>query len=182
MGDATEIEALSAFFRPLVEPGRRIAVGSVKSNIGHTLETAGLASLLKVLLAMQHGQIPPTIHLREPNRTIPWSELPFSVPTKTEPWPAPSDGNPRLAAVNAFGIGGLNMHVVVEEFVRQPVVTAKAATRGETVNDGGIAVIGRGVVLPVRWALRPCGRSWPAVAMLLASRPRSVGERESRWK
>jgi acyl transferase domain-containing protein len=160
VGDATEIEALSAFFRPLMEPGRRIAIGSVKSNIGHTLETAGLASLLKVVLAMQHGRIPPTIHLSEPSRAIPWSDIPFVVPTKVQAWPAPTSHEPRLAAVNAFGIGGLNMHVVVEEFVAEPAAargarrrsTPKPAVRsnlnGRAHESEPIAIIGRGVVLP----------------------------------
>jgi len=163
VGDATEVEALSEFFRPLLPAGQRIPLGSVKSNIGHTLETAGLASLLKVLLAMQHGLTPPTIHLDRLNRTIPWSESPFYVPTAIMPWAAPQDGTNRMAAVNAFGIGGLNVHLVVEQFtgtraaqagpaaMHGPVSVPATVTRRSSVaspEQEPIAIIGRGVVLP----------------------------------
>ncbi len=158
VGDATELEALGEFFGPLAENGQRIPVGSVKSNIGHTLETAGLASLLKVVLAIQHRRIPPTIHLGELSPTIPWSDIPFVVPTSLQFWPAPALG-PRLAAVNAFGIGGLNIHAVVEEFDRQLVAASQLRSRRPPIappkssgspvaEDEEIAIIGRGVVLP----------------------------------
>ena len=115
VGDATELAALSAAVGERLAPGVRIPLGSVKSNIGHTLETAGLAGLLKVVLAMQHGRIPGTINLRQLNPHIAWESSPFYVPTATQRWPQPASGQPRRAAVNAFGVGGLNVHVVVRE-------------------------------------------------------------------
>ena len=172
VGDATEMEALAAFFTPLPS-GRRIALGSVKSNIGHTLETAGLAGLLKVVLALQHGVLPPTVHLEEPNRSVPWAELPFWIPTQPCPWPRSAPGVPRRAGVSAFGIGGLNVHVVLDEGlgstrpepnptepsgeVKIPASATPCAPDGRTqpqiagkrrADDGAVAVIGRGVILP----------------------------------
>lgn len=152
VGDATELEALGAFFGGA---GRKIPIGSVKSNIGHTLETAGLAGLLKVVLAMQHRTIPPTVNLLHPNRKIPWGELPFTVPTSAQPWPEAVPGKLRCAAVNAFGIGGLNVHVVVEESVRSPANHAiggkarpSAAPATERAQAEPIAVLGRGLIMP----------------------------------
>lgn len=149
VGDATEMEALSAFYSQHIAKDRRIPVGSVKSNIGHTLETAGLAGLLKSVLAIQHRAIPPSIGVERLSSSIPWEEIPLYVPTSCEGWDSDS-GNPRRAAVNAFGIGGLNVHVVVDEFVpnhepKDSVSPHNAAAQGSTSR---IAVVGRGLVLP----------------------------------
>lgn len=126
VGDATEVTALGEFFRQAA-PGRRFPIGSVKSNIGHTLEAAGVVSLLKVILAMQHQVMPATINLEQLSPEIPWNELPFDVLKSPRPWPAATAaangngrddsglGKYRRAAVNAFGIGGLNVHMVVDE-------------------------------------------------------------------
>lgn len=147
IGDATEMEALGEFFGPHFH-GRSVPVGSVKSNIGHTLETAGLASLLKTVLAIQHGQIPPTINVDQPNCKIPWKELPFQLPSQATQWPA-VQGKPRRAGVNAFGIGGLNVHVVVEEF--QPRLQPLSGSPKSTTTvrqPEPIAIVGRGLILP----------------------------------
>ena len=107
VGDATELTALSEAFPKEMFAGRRIPLGSVKGNIGHTLETAGMASLAKVVLAMEHGVIPPVANLTTPNTAVSWEKLPFYLPRTAEPWPQPAGGT-RKAAVNTFGIGGLN--------------------------------------------------------------------------
>ncbi len=119
VGDATEMEALSQFFAENCVEGQRIPVGSVKSNIGHTLETAGLAGMVKAVLAIQHQTIPPSINVKNLSKAIPWSQIPLYVPHRCEPWPAMNGNAPRRAAVNAFGIGGLNVHVVVEQYAEQ---------------------------------------------------------------
>ena len=145
VGDATELAALSRLLRPHVPAGRTIPIGSVKANIGHTLETAGLASLVKVLLAMEHGIIPPGSTCRELNSEFDWQDGPFRVPAVPEAWPRHADGSPRLAAVNAFGIGGLNVHVAVSEHI--PSAASRPATRPRRVG-GEIAIVGVGCVLP----------------------------------
>ncbi len=155
LGDATEMEALAEFYSPHLAPGQRIPVGSVKSNIGHTLETAGLAGIVKSILAIENALIPPSINVNHPSDSIPWSKIPLYIARQAEPWPLLPFAQPRRAAVNAFGIGGLNVHVVVEQ---QPVL-AQAESRQKKITTGRshaieptkfepIAVIGRGVVLP----------------------------------
>jgi acyl transferase domain-containing protein/acyl carrier protein len=139
LGDATEIESLREFFRPCLN-GRKIPIGSVKSNIGHTLETAGLAGLLKVILAMQREVIPATVNLQQLNRKVDWSGLPFEVTRQPTPWPRPP-GDVRRAAVSAFGIGGLNVHLVVEE--PHPESVAAPWQGGQEP----IAIVGRGLVV-----------------------------------
>ena len=115
-GDVTEMTALAEALRDQLPQGTKIPIGSVKANIGHTLETAGMASLLKVVLAMQHEVIPRQINVENLNKGVDWDSAPFFVPRDNIPWAAPLDGHPRRAAVNAFGIGGLNIHVVVDQF------------------------------------------------------------------
>src|SRR5207253_8777277 len=89
-------------------------IGAVKTNIGHCEVAAGVASLSKVVLALQHRTIPPHLHYREGNPHIAFDEIPARVPLVATPWPA--DSGPRLAGVNAFGLSGTNAHLVVEEF------------------------------------------------------------------
>jgi len=152
IGDATEMEALTRFYQNKFA-GQKVPVGSVKSNIGHTLETAGLASLLKTVLAIKHQVMPPTINFEKPNQEIPWDEIPFQVLTTAQPWPKPLQGKVRRAGVNAFGIGGLNVHAVIDEFsaayhnVTQPL-SAASTERQATTTPCPLAIIGRGVVLP----------------------------------
>ncbi len=117
VGDATETSALAEFYSPILK-GRRLPIGSVKSNLGHTLECAGLAGLLKTILSMKHQQIPPSINFRKPNRQINWQEIPFDVVSQPIDWKLERSDVTRVAAINAFGIGGLNVHLVVEQYHR----------------------------------------------------------------
>ncbi len=150
VGDATEMEALSQFFTEHCKRGQRIPVGSVKSNIGHTLETAGLAGVVKSVLSIQHATIPPSINVKNLNRSIQWDEIPLYVSTACAPWPVLEAQVPRRAAINAFGIGGLNVHVVVEQFLAtEPrIKQSSRAVHVPTVQKEPIAVIGRGLVIP----------------------------------
>ncbi len=110
LGDPIEMIALGEVFRGRSNPLR---VGSVKTNVGHLEATAGIAGLLKVILALQHEQIPPHVHFRTPSPRIPWNQLPVRVPTQLEPWP--HGDRPRRAGVSAFAFNGTNAHVLVEE-------------------------------------------------------------------
>jgi acyl transferase domain-containing protein/SAM-dependent methyltransferase len=112
LGDPIEVRALGAVFseRPADRP---LAIGSVKTNIGHVEAAAGIAGLIKVVLALGHGEIPPHLHLREPNPHIAWRELPIVIPTTLTPWAA--RGRRRIAGVSSFGFSGTNAHVVLEE-------------------------------------------------------------------
>ena len=151
VGDATELGALSRLMGRHLPAGRQIPIGSVKANIGHTLETAGIASLVKVVLAMEHGMIPPGTTARELNEEFDWAGGPFSVPAAPLAWPAHADGSPRCAAVNAFGIGGLNVHVSLAEHLpaglpQQPAL--RPAQKAADPDAEAIAIVGAGCVLP----------------------------------
>jgi acyl transferase domain-containing protein/acyl carrier protein len=112
LGDPIEIGALAGVFGTVRDSSAPLFVGSIKTNLGHLEAAAGVAGLIKVVLALQHRRIPPHLHLRQPNPHIPWSQLPVSIPTAGTPWPE-SEGR-RLAGVSAFGFSGTNAHVVLE--------------------------------------------------------------------
>ena len=158
VGDATELAALAKASRGQFPPHTKIPIGSVKANIGHTLETAGIASLLKTVLAMKHGKIPPQINVQQLNSTVNWDELPFFVPTQELEWKRPAPNVPRTAAVNAFGIGGLNVHIAVREHLpvapfkhhgTSPPVRQEITEADDDPNDkGALAIVGMGAIYP----------------------------------
>ena len=111
LGDVIEIEALSNVFAPYHNQTQPLILGAVKTNIGHLESASGIASLIKVILAMKHELIPANLNLNHPNPQINWQDLPFVLPNDNIPW-TKSD-KPRLAGVSAFGFSGTNAHVVV---------------------------------------------------------------------
>uniref|UniRef100_UPI0018906520 type I polyketide synthase n=1 Tax=Micromonospora sp. S-DT3-3-22 TaxID=2755359 RepID=UPI0018906520 len=118
VGDRTELETLTRMFVEAgAEPGS-CALGSVKSQIGHTKCAAGLAGLIKATLALYHGVRPPTIHLERPNPAWHPQQSPFAFFTEARPWPAPAAE--RIAGVSAFGFGGTNFHVVLSAYPNAP--------------------------------------------------------------
>ncbi len=116
VGDAVEIESLKSLWGADARQGQACVVGSAKSNIGHTLTAAGAAGLLKVLLAFQHQTLPPTANFERPAAKLGLAESPFRVLSRAEPWPERETGRPRRAAVSGFGFGGVNCHVLLEEW------------------------------------------------------------------
>lgn len=112
LGDPIEAQALGAVMAEARSLDQPVAIGSIKTNIGHLETAAGVAGLIKVVLAMQHGQIPPHLNLRTLSPHIPWQELPLTVPTQLTPWPA--HAGRRLGAVSSFGFSGTNAHIIVE--------------------------------------------------------------------
>ncbi|MBD2773049.1 polyketide synthase [Iningainema tapete] len=117
LGDPIEIAALTQAFRQSTEKNGFCAIGSVKTNIGHIAEAAGIAGLIKTVLALKHKSIPPSLHFSQPNPNIDFAQSPFYVNTTLSEWKA--NGTPRRAGVSAFGIGGTNCHVVLEEAPEQ---------------------------------------------------------------
>jgi acyl transferase domain-containing protein len=113
MGDPVEIAALTRTFRAATNEKRFCAVGSVKSNIGHLDHAAGVAGLIKAVLALKHRMIPPSLHFEVPNPEIDFENSPFYVNSQLVEWDTRQ--LPRRAGVSAFGIGGTNAHVVLEE-------------------------------------------------------------------
>src|SRR5262249_45422400 len=116
VGDATEVEALTEVYRSSGRAGAPwCALGSVKSQIGHTKAAAGAAGLIKAAAALYHKVLPPTIKVERPLEQLePGRGAPFYVNTEKRPW-LPSPHHPRRAAVSAFGFGGSNFHAVLEE-------------------------------------------------------------------
>lgn len=117
LGDPIEVAALTQAFRQTTDATGFCALGAVKTNIGHLDVASGVAGLIKATLALEHGQIPPTVHFTTPNPRIDFANSPFYVPTRLTDWPRQGD-TPRRAGVSSFGVGGTNAHVVLEEAPR----------------------------------------------------------------
>jgi polyketide-type polyunsaturated fatty acid synthase PfaA len=115
-GDPTEFGSLKDFFDVHDSKKQHIALGSVKSQIGHTKAAAGAASLIKTALALHHKVLPPTINITEPNPKLNIKNSSFYLNTETRPWIRPEGEAPRRAGVSSFGFGGTNYHVVLEEY------------------------------------------------------------------
>ncbi len=113
LGDPIEMGALGAIFGASHDAENPLVVASVKTNLGHLEAAAGAAGLAKIILQLEHKEIAPHIHLREPSHHIPWDKLPFQIPTEPMPWNPPSGR--RIAGLSSFGFSGTNSHVVVGE-------------------------------------------------------------------
>jgi PfaB family protein len=167
VGDAEEVKSLrelragaapqgrAAQGRPVNSPGTPCVLGSVKSNVGHLLTGAGAAGLLKVLLAMKHGVLPPTAGFRRPMEGLGLEGDPLRVLGRAEPWRRRSPGTPRRAAVDAFGFGGINAHLLVEEWTGAGAFTGTGTLTGtgtgvraesvshiDTLPGGPVAIVG----------------------------------------
>ncbi|MCL4253984.1 MAG: acyltransferase domain-containing protein, partial [Anaerolineae bacterium] len=115
-GDITEFNSLNLLMQDHPTPAQSIALGSVKSQIGHTKSAAGAMSLIKAALALHHKVLPPTLNIQKPNPKLNIEQTPFYLNTETRPWIRPEGAPPRRAGVSSFGFGGTNFHVVLEEY------------------------------------------------------------------
>lgn len=113
LGDPIEAQAAGAAFGAGREPGRPLLIGSAKTNIGHLEAAAGIAGVIKVVLALEHGALPKHLNFENPSPHIPWERLPVEVVTETLPWER--GDRPRIAGVSSFGFAGTNAHVILEE-------------------------------------------------------------------
>jgi phthiocerol/phenolphthiocerol synthesis type-I polyketide synthase E len=123
MGDPIEIAALSQVFKEGTDATGFCAIGSVKTNIGHLDAAAGVAGLIKTVMSLKHGMLPPSLHFEQPNPEINFSTSPFFVNAQLRLW---NSKGPRRAGVSSFGIGGTNAHVIMEE---APAVESSKETR-----------------------------------------------------
>ncbi|MEP0930312.1 MULTISPECIES: type I polyketide synthase [Cyanophyceae] len=112
LGDPIEFKSLKAVLMPNRPPDSPCWIGSVKTNIGHLEAASGIASIIKVVLALQHQEIPPHLHFQQVNPYIALAGTTFAIPTERQPWTV---AGRRLAGISAFGFGGTNCHVVMEE-------------------------------------------------------------------
>jgi len=132
-GDAAEVRSLLELWADAPRRSRSCAIGSVKSMIGHLLTAAGAAGLIKTIMALHQRLLPPSANYRDCGDVIPLRGSPFHVQTSAEPWQQPAEKASRKAAVSAFGFGGINGHVLLEEWAREQYV-AKHSVR---VNHSG---------------------------------------------
>lgn len=134
LGDPTEISSVKKAFRRYTDKNQFCGMGSVKTNIGHMGNVSGLASLVKMILAMKYRCLPPTINFNLPNTKINFLQSPVYVNDRLNEWE--SDGKPLLCGINSFGISGTNCHLVLEE---APCVSSQCQNTIEEVNILGIS-------------------------------------------
>ncbi|NEO77944.1 beta-ketoacyl synthase N-terminal-like domain-containing protein [Moorena sp. SIO4G3] len=153
LGDPIEVKSLKAVLMEDREPDQPCWIGSVKTNIGHLEAAAGIAGLIKVVLSLQHGEIPPNLHLKELNPYIRIKNTPLSIPTELQKWPAGE--KPRLAGVSSFGFGGTNGHIILEEAPKQ----FKSRSRSVGFAESPLAPLNKGGKSKVKseeFIERPC--------------------------
>ena len=139
VGDSTELASLRTLWAASGWDYGQCAIGSIKSMIGHLLTAAGAAGMIKTLLAMQHGLLPPTIHFSQAPAGSSLERGPFRVQTEAQPWKRRRDGTPRRAAVSAFGFGGINAHLLLEEWLPE---SGRRKPQGGRRKGGGFAFRG----------------------------------------
>ncbi len=143
VGDAVEFESLRQLWSDSdFDPGQCV-IGSVKSNVGHLLTGAGAAGLIKVLLALKNKSLPATANFEQANSKVDMANSPFRVLRSSEAWEEPAGGRPRRAAVSGFGFGGINAHVLIEEWPpHSPTRKPKRAKSGAQTSKADIAIVG----------------------------------------
>ncbi|MCK5668604.1 MAG: type I polyketide synthase, partial [Gammaproteobacteria bacterium] len=146
IGDAVEFHSLNSLWAEhttIRQKGtRKCVIGSVKSNIGHLLTAAGSAGLIKVLLAMKHQQLPPNANFETASEKIGLADSPFNILSDAKPWERRSEKTPRRAAISAFGFGGINAHVLLEEWQTEQTIEGKDEKELAPATGINIAIVG----------------------------------------
>ena len=157
LGDPIEVKALAEVLRRYTDRREFCAVGSHKGNLGHTIVAAGIAGVFKTVLAMRHGKLPPTLHVRELNRHLDLAGGPLYVNTRLRDWERP-ETHPRRAGVSSFGFGGTNAHVVLEEAPRRaPAAQPRDRAHLFPLSATTPEALSRRVAGLLAWLQRPVG-------------------------
>lgn len=147
IGDAVEFSSLSELWKDANRPARKVPLGAVKSNVGHLLTGAGGAGLIKTLLALKNETLPPNANFDGPSEKIDLEASPFDVLKESQDWERRENDIPRRAAVSAFGFGGINAHLLMEEFDEKIYGGRTASVAGADLSDSSnddsaIAIVG----------------------------------------
>ncbi|TVT86074.1 SDR family NAD(P)-dependent oxidoreductase [Pseudomonas sp. H3(2019)] len=154
LGDPIEVEGIRQAFKDVDLAPQSIAIGSVKSNIGHLESAAGIAAVSKVLLQMRHGQLAPSLHAETLNPHIDFAHSPVRVQRELGDWPRPADGSGRVAGISAFGAGGSNVHMLLEEYPASQTVGDWREPNVFTLSARSEDVLRRYVQQFVQWLRR----------------------------
>ena len=182
-GDTTEIESLTELWQHASDMSGTCAIGSVKSMIGHLLTAAGAAGMIKTLLAIRHRTLPPSINFEEPPPGSPLNNSPFKVQTTPGPWTTNGSVHGRRAAVSAFGFGGINAHILFEEWLGAPADEPSPTTAAVSIQDSAqpqpsepVAIVGMEVIAGALENLNAFTRAVANGSSAISNRP------PSRWK
>ncbi len=182
-GDRVEFKSLETLWQGLSGPAGRCVIGSVKSNVGHLLTGAGAAGMMKVLLALRHGQLPPTAGFTRATPDWGMERSPFRVETAARAWERRAPEKPRRAAVSAFGFGGIDAHVLVEEWI--PDAYTPSASKSSFIGPEPVAIVG----IDTHFGPLEGKRAFQEAAFAgkAAARPRPAGRHpfesgDARWK
>ena len=149
IGDLTELNSLTQLWGKTGWTRAQCAIGSIKSMIGHLLTAAGAAGLIKTLLALQHKTLPPSLNFKRAPQDSPLDEGPFRVLSAAESWPSSKKDRPRRAAVSAFGFGGINAHLLVEEYIENST-GSRRKTVSEKIKTATKATLNLSSKVPIR--------------------------------
>jgi acyl transferase domain-containing protein len=172
VGDRVEFDSLKRLWDNAPPRQAKCVLGSVKSGVGHLLTGAGAAGLIKVLLAMKNGLLPPTANFTTPHPGLGLAESPFEVLTAARPWPAAA--GPRKAAVSGFGFGGINAHLLVEEWTEDLPARARPVPENIGPTAEPIAVVGLAASVGPWSGLEALTRRWFADHPAPSPKPRAA--------
>ena len=166
-GDPIEVQAANEVLSKGRDPDSPLLVGSVKTNIGHTESAAGVASIMKVVLALQHETLPKSLHFSEPNPHIPWDRLNVKVVSRGR-CRGPRGGGRRIAGVSSFGFVGTNAHVVMEEAPTRGALVEEERDRAARTRRPRAGVVGTlgtdALTMLARYATPTCSPGTPSMS------------------
>ncbi len=168
VGDAAELTSLTAVFGAAGAPARSIALGSVKSNVGHLKAAAGTAGLFKMAKSLHEKVLAPSLNFVNPNENVDWDTVPFAVNTELREWATPAAGI-RRGAVSAFGFGGTNFHVVLEEYVPGRHRPAPRVFAAAAVGEAGTSTVTVAPATPGAASAAPAGEAAAPTAAAVGS-------------